>query len=104
MAAKKFSPFTANNEIGLYFAKSRRVVLDTPFDELATWIKASVGGDIVWYNSELGETSIITIATGELLPLVCDQILTGATIDGTPETTSATGMYWMTTPQFLKDV
>ena len=104
MAAKKFNPMTPNNEIGVNFGKSRRVVLDTHFGELATWVKATTAGTVVWHNSELGETNIIAFTAGEKLPIVCDEILTGATIDSIAETTTATGMYWITTPQFLKSL
>jgi len=102
MSAFKFNPMTPNNEIGIYFVKSRPVVIDIPFGEMATWIKIGTAGTIVWYNSELDETSVIVAELGEILPLVCDQILSSATIDGTPYTTTSSGMYWVSTSQQLK--
>ena len=103
MALKKFNPMTPNNEIGVNFGKSRRVVVDTAFGEMATWIKATTAGDVIWSNSEGGEVNIINFTAGEKLPLVCDQILSAATIDGSAETTTATGLFWISTPQFFKN-
>jgi len=99
MGVHQFDPLTANNEIGVYWGKSRRVTVDIAFGEVATWIKSTTAGIIVWENGENGEVSVIEVEAGESLPLVCTRILSGATIDGTPETTTATGMFWITTPQ-----
>lgn len=104
MVAKKFNPLTPNNEIGIYFVKSRPVTIDIPFGEVATWIKNGTAGIIVYYNSEIDETSVIAAEEGETLPIVCDKIVSNATIDGIPYTTTTTGMYWITTPQHLKSV
>lgn len=104
MAAKKFNTMTPNNEIGVYFVKSRRVTVDTEFGEMATWIKSTTAGDIVWQNTELDEISVITVEAGEILPIVCNKIITSATIDSVLETTTATGMFWITTPQQLKEL
>jgi len=98
MAANKLDPNTRNNDTGLYFGRSRRVVLDASFGEMASWIKAGTGGDVVWYNSLSGETGIWNLEAGESFPVMCDKILTGATIDGTPETTSALNLFWASTP------
>jgi len=101
MAAKKFNPVTPNNEVGVYFIKSRAVTVDVPFGETACWIKSTVGGVIVFKNSVLGEVSVIGTEAGEAIPIVCDEIVSSATIDGTLYTTTATGMYWITVPQQL---
>lgn len=102
MGAQKFNPHTNNNEIGVNFVKSRNVTLDQDFGEMATWIKATTAGIVVWYNKEAEETNVITFTAGEKLPLVCTMILTNATIDTVLETTTATGLQWITTPQKLK--
>lgn len=94
---KKLDPNTRNNDIGLYFTKTRRVVVDQDFGELATWIKAGTAGDVIWYNSFSDETSIINLEAGEPAPIAATKILSAATIDGTPETTTATTLFWMTT-------
>lgn len=101
MGAFKFNPTTCNNEVGVYFVKSRRVVIGTPFGEMASWIKSLQPGTIVFYNSLLDETSVIETEAGEALPIVCDKILTSATIDGSLETTTVVNMFWITTPQQL---
>ncbi len=97
----KLDPNTRNNDIGLYFGRSRRVVLDEQFGEMASWIKAGTAGDVVWKNSLNGEIGIISFEAGEALPIFCDEILTGATIDGTPESTSAGTLIWIATPARL---
>ena len=101
MTARKLDPKTRNNDIGLYFGRSRRVVIDQTFGEMASWIKANVGGDIVWKNSITGEIGIWNLEDGEAAPIVCDMILTSGTVGGTLETTSATGMLWASTPADL---
>lgn len=95
---------TPNNDRGLYFAKSRRVVLDTPFGETASWIK-NVGagsGDVVWRNKS-GELNIWNLESGEVLPCSAIEVVTSGTVDGTPETTGAVNLMWSSTPLDLKD-
>jgi hypothetical protein len=103
MTIPKFNRMTPNNEVGIQFVKSRRVIVDTPFGEFATWIKAGTAGTIVSYNSSYDDYNIIQAEAGETIPILCDQIVTGATIDGAPETTTSTGMFWATTLQQLTD-
>lgn len=98
MSVGKLDPNTRNNDIGLYFGRSRRVVVDTPFGEMASWIKAGTAGDVIWYNSRTRETGIWNFEAGETAPIICDQILSSATIDGTPETTGAGNLIWAATP------
>lgn len=97
----KLDPNTRNNDIGLYFGKTRRVVVDTPFGEMASWIKAGTAGDIIWHNSRSGETGIWNVEAGESFPVACDEILSAATIEGTPETTTAANIFWASTPSSL---
>ena len=92
--AHTLDPSTQNENIGLYISRSRRVVVDTTFGQLATWVKAQTTGDVVWENSISGEQGIWHLESGETAPLICDKILTNATIDGILETTSASGMLW----------
>jgi hypothetical protein len=101
MSNKKLDPNTRNNDIGLQFGKSRRVVVDALFGELASWVKAVGAGDIIWSNSVSGEVGIWNLEAGESFPVVCDQILSAATIDGNAETTTATTMLWASTPSDL---
>jgi hypothetical protein len=89
---------TVNNDIGLYITGGgRRVVLDQPFGELATWIKATTAGTVIWKNSKTNKIGIWPLEAGEPFGVVCDEILSGATIDGVPEVTSAGGLFWATT-------
>lgn len=101
MTIPKFNRLTANNEVGVQFVKSRRVIVGTSFGEFATWIKATTAGVIVSYNSSYDDHNVIEVEAGETVPIVCDKIVTGATIDGNAEVTTATGMFWMTTLQQL---
>ncbi len=100
--SKKLDPTTPNNDRGLYFGKSRRVILDTPFQETASWIKAGTAGDVVWRN-EVGELQIWNLEAGETFPCNAVEIVTNGTVDGTLETTGATSLLWATTPQDLKN-
>lgn len=101
MAIPKFNRMTPNNEVGIQFTKCRRVTVDVSFGEFATWVKATTAGTIVYHNSSYDESNVISVEAGETIPIFCDQVLTGATIDGVPETTTATGMFWITTVQQL---
>jgi len=94
MGAKKLDPDVINNAIGLYITRSRRVVLDTDFGELATWLKCTTAGTVVWYNENTDETGVWEFEAGEGWPIGCTQILTNAIIDGSPESTTATGILW----------
>lgn len=96
MTADKFNSATPNNEVGLFFTRSRRVVINQSFGELATVIKCSSAGYVVWQNSQLGEVGVWYLESGEIAPIACDKILTSATIDGNIETTTATGLFWAT--------
>jgi len=98
MTVGKLDINTRNNDIGLYFGKSRRVVVDTNFGEMASWIKAGTAGNVIWKNTITGETNLWNLEAGETFPCCCDIILSTATIDGTPETTTSTGMMWASTP------
>lgn len=105
MPAKKFNPFTPNNEIGIYITKSRPVTIDTDFGELATWVKCGgSSGILVWYNKEADETNVAPITTGEAMQIAATSILSSATIDTVLHTTTATDLYWMSTAQHLKAV
>lgn len=103
MANAKLDPKSQNNEIGIFFRKSRKVTIGQQFGELASFIKAKQAGDVVWKNNITAEVSIWTFEAGETFPLVCDEILSGATIDGTPYTTAPTDLYWASTPANVAD-
>jgi hypothetical protein len=96
MSADKFNSQTPNNEVGLTFTKTRRVIIGNDFGEMATWIKAGNAGDIVWYNSELDEYGIWNLEAGETVPVACTKIVATATIDGNLETTTASNIFWAT--------
>ena len=96
MGAEKLNTASPNNELGLYFTRSRRVVVGTAFGEMATCIKCSVAGVVVWSNSETGEIGVWSLEAGEFFPVICDKILVSGTVGGVVETTTATGMFWAT--------
>lgn len=105
----KLDSSTRNNSVGLYWGRTRRVDpagagLPYAIGELATGIKATTAGDIVWYNSESDETSVISVEAGEWVPIACTDILSGATIDGVAESTTAGTLFWTTTPASLGKV
>ena len=100
MGAQQPDTNTPNNDIGLYIGKSRKVpyagtLIKLP--EFANWLKPVAAGIIVWKNSNTNETSVTAFEAGEMLPIICDQILVSATIDGELETTTnPLVIYWMT--------
>jgi len=97
MTADKISTATPNNEVGAIITRSRRVVLDVSFGEMATWIKSGSAGDVVWYNSKNDEYGVWNVEAGEGWPIACDMIVTSHTIDGTLESTTATNLVWAST-------
>lgn len=100
MAAQRPDLNTPNNDIGLYIGKSRKVttagaLIQLP--EFANWLMPTSAGVIVWKNSVTDATNVTAFESGQLLPIVCDQILISATLDGTLETTTnPLVIYWMT--------
>lgn len=98
MANAKTDKHSQNNELGIFFRKSRKVTIDENFGELASFIKSKQAGDVVWHNSITGETNVWNFEAGETYPIVCNEILTSATIDGTPYTTGPTDLYWASAP------
>lgn len=99
--SNKLDPATKNNDIGLYFRRTRRATIDVPFGETATWIKAQLSGDIVWINSQNTENGVINAEAGEMIPIVCTEIVTSATVAGVLETTTASGFFYAVTPTDL---
>ena len=100
---KHLDPETQNNNRGLYMGKTRRVTLDTPFGETASWIK-NVGagsGDVVWRN-ESGDLNVWNLESGEVIPCNAIEVVTSGTVDGSAETTGATNLMWSSTPADLK--
>lgn len=94
---------TQNEHIGLYIGKSRKIIFTVlggiiQLPEFANWLKPTVASTIVWKNSKTDETSVSEFEAGEMLPIVCDQILVSATIDGVLESTTPDPLtiYWMT--------
>jgi len=50
-------------------------------------------------NSISGKINVVPFEAGEWKPIVFNQVLAGATIDGLAETTTvATGLFWTTSP------
>jgi hypothetical protein len=98
MANAKLDPNSQNNEIGIFFRKSRKVTIGTQFGELASFIKAKQEGDVVWKNNITGEVNVWNFEAGETYPLVCDEILVSATIDSVLYTTAPTDLFWASTP------
>jgi hypothetical protein len=103
MTTNKLDPNTPNNDVGLYWRKSRRVdplAAGLPFTigEMASGIKCSVAGTVVIENTVNSEINIVALEAGEWVPIMFDKVLSGATIDGVAETTTATGLFWTTTP------
>lgn len=96
MTADKFNSETPNNEIGLCMTKTRRVVINKNFGELAIVIKCTTAGTVVWFNSQLKEYGVWYLEAGEAFLAACDTIVTSATIDGILETTTAGGLFWGT--------
>jgi hypothetical protein len=93
---------TANNDRGIYIAKTRRVVIDTPFGEIASWIKAGTAGDVVWRNQS-GELNIWNLEAGEPFNCSAIEVVSVGTVAGAAETTSATNLLWGSTPLDLEN-
>jgi hypothetical protein len=93
-----------NVNIGLYITKSRRVVLDADIGHACTWIKCSSAGTVVYQDKAGGgDAEVWQLEAGEVAPIVFDRILTSATIDGSTETTTATGLIWGSSPSQISN-
>jgi hypothetical protein len=100
--AAKLDPNTPNNDVGLYWKTCRRVDpagggLPWTIPEFATGIIATLAGTVVWNNAD-GESQVTPFEAGQWCPIPATEILSGATIDGQAETTTATGLFWTATP------
>lgn len=84
---------------GFAFGYSAPVVLDTLFAAPSIYIYVQGGaGDIVYENTAR-ETQVLVNASLGYHPIAARRILTSGTVNGTPYTTTATGMcYCSTTP------
>ena len=103
MSEHKLDADSLNNDIGLYWEKCRRVApsgAPLPFTvgEIATGMIATTAGVVVTRNTISGINNIVPFEAGEWKPIVYDQVLASATIDGVLETTTASGLYWTTSP------
>ena len=96
MTADKLNSDTPNNEVGLCLTKTRRIVIGQYFGELATVIKCTTAGTIVWYNRQLKEIGVWYLEAGECVVVACTEILVSGTVDGITETTTAGGLFWGT--------
>jgi hypothetical protein len=64
----------------------------------STYIVVGTSGDIVWLNA-LGLPQWLPNAqAGMAYPIGASQIVSGATVNGTPRVTTASGMVWMASP------
>lgn len=99
MTAINLDPETRNNDIGLYWTRTRRVDpagggLPYAIGELATGLTVGTAGTVVWYNKYTDETGVMSFEAGEWKPIAFTEILATATIDGQIENTTATNMFW----------
>jgi len=106
MTVEKLSPNTLNNDIGLYWTRTRRVDplgagLPYAIGELATGIVAGTAGTIVWRNSFTDEEGVMSFEAGEWKPIAFTDVLASATIDGVAETTTSSTMFWTTSASDL---
>lgn len=61
---------------------------------ISMWIKPGVTGDIVWQNY-LGNPQWLQAAQANAIYYIAaTKILSGATVNGTPRLTTATGIIW----------
>jgi hypothetical protein len=71
--------------------------IDSNFPFTSSYLAASVVGDIVFENN-LGQAQFIPealVIAGMLMPAGAKRILSAGTVNGTPRTTTATGIvYW----------
>lgn len=92
---------------GFVASYSDAVTLNTPFTttvngDLLTlnsqYIGVNGSGDIVWLNG-LGLPQWLPGAlAGQIYPIGASQIVSAATVNGVPRSTTATGMLWFASP------
>ena len=72
------------------------VTLDTAFPQVSAYILVGTGGDIVFENS-VGDAQFISNAGEGYHPIAALKVLTSGTVNGTPRTTTASGMTYLCT-------
>ena len=90
--------------LGFVPSQSDAVTLDQPFTQngltyLSAYIFPAGAGDIVWENNQGEPQWFPNAAAGQGYILGAKRILTNATVNGTPRTTTATNMTWVSINQ-----
>lgn len=91
--------------LGFVPSYSDAVTVDTAFTSngltlLAAYIYVSgSSGDIVWENAQGEAQWLPAVLTGQSYLIGARKILSTGTVNGTPRTTTATGMVWMAVNQ-----
>jgi hypothetical protein len=97
MASLQFDANTQNKDVGIVLTKTRIVTMataDIELPEVATFLKVSVAGILLWYFEDSKETNVILLEAGEFILTPATRIVYQATIDGVPYTTSPGQITW----------
>lgn len=85
---------------GFVASYSDAVTVGTPFaingvsSITASYILVGTAGDIVWQNAQGNAQWLPGAQAGSFYPIGAAQILATGTVNGTPRTTTASGMVW----------
>lgn len=103
MTEYRFDPNTKNDDVGPFITDSGRVVIDSPFGVgvMGLWIKATVGGYIVWINDLTGKIGEWPLEDGESMTIACTRILTSGEVNGVSRSTTAAGLFYGSCAQHL---
>lgn len=101
MAATKLDPNTPNNEIGIFIERSGRLVaLDTSLGEVATVLKTTVAGNVVYKNGINGDVGEWPMEAGGMALIFYTEILTSGFVKGVERFTTVplANIWWGITP------
>jgi hypothetical protein len=82
--------------LGFAAGYSDLVTLDVAFPYPSSYVYVSgATGNIVWQNSNGANQYLPNAQLGGLYPIAASMILTSGTVNGTPRTTTATGLVYL---------
>ena len=97
MSSLEFDPNTQNNDVGIVLTKTRIVTMataDIVLPEVATYLKVTTAGTLIWYSEDSKETNVIILEAGEFIITPCTKIVYQATIDSVLYTTAPGQIIW----------
>jgi len=84
-----------STEQPIYPKKGGSITLDQETPEIFFQLVCGTGGAVIVLGVDGNPFYYPSVATGQIVPAIGKGVLTAATIDGNPVTTTATNIWWL---------